>query len=177
MRNQRELVIGGLLVLWGLMVLISNLVGVSFWAFCWPSALILVGVWLLLRPKLAKAGMHVNINPFSNVRRSGSWAVTSEEFWTFVGDTRLDLTQAEFASNEVTFHVYGFVGNVRLRLPHDTGFSVSSLAFVHDARILGQKHDSVIAPVDYTSENYATAERKVRLETFFFVIDLDIEQD
>lgn len=180
MYNRRKTVgpfiFGGLLILWGVLILTSKLLHIDFWAICWPSLLILIGVWLLLRPRLVLGGAPVNIRPLADIRRSGTWRVGNEEIWTLVGDTRLDMTQAEIPPGETTFRVYGFVGDVVLRLPPEVGLCISSQAFLTENRMHGKKQDAFLSPYDYTSPDYENTERKLRLETYFFVVTLKVYQ-
>lgn len=176
MRNRGFVIVGGLLILWGILILLSELLNVDFSTICWPIALILVGVYLLVRPRMVIGKAQVNFSPLNNTRRSGPWQVVSEEIYTLVGDTRLDLTQAEVQPGETVLRVFGFVGDVRLYLPPHLAFSVSSWAFVNDSKILGQKYDRIINPLEYSSPGYESAEKKIRLETYFFVVDMDIFQ-
>lgn len=176
MRNRGFIIIGGLLILWGGLILLSDWLGIDFGTICWPVALILLGVFLLVRPRMAFGKARVTFSPLNNTRRSGPWQVTSEEIYTLVGDTRLDLTQVELPEGETVLRVFGFVGDINLYLPAGMDSAVSSWAFVNDAHILGQKYDRFISPVEYSSAGYSSAARKFRLETYFFVADLDIYQ-
>lgn len=176
MRNRGFIIIGGLLVLWGGLILLSDWLGIDFSTICWPVALILVGVYLLVRPRMVSGKAGVTFSPLNNTRRSGPWQVASEEIYTLVGDTRLDLTQADLPEGETILRVFGFVGDIKLYLPVGMEFAVSSWAFLNDAHILGQKHDRFISPVEYSSAGYSSAARKFRLEIYFFVADLDVYQ-
>lgn len=176
MRNRGFIIVGGLLILWGGLLLLSELLQIDFGSICWPVALILVGVYLLVRPRMVIGKAQINVSLLNNTRRSGPWQVVSEEIYTLVGDTRLDLTQAEIPDGESVLRVFGFVGDVKLHLPAGLPFSVSSWAFFNDARIGGEKYDRFVSPVEFASEGYETATKKFRLETYFFVADLDIYQ-
>ena len=110
MRNQGQIFIGAVLVFLGLLYIISNVFHIDIGAICWPTALILLGVWLIWRPKLTLGGGAVNINPLCNIRRSGAWPVEPEEIWMFVGDVRLYFSQTEIPSGETAFRIFGFVG-------------------------------------------------------------------
>ena len=66
--------------------------------------------------------------------------------------------------------------DVRLRLPQQVGCSISSVAFLSETRIMGNKQDTFVAPFEYTSPGYESAERKIRLETWFFVANIRLEQ-
>jgi predicted membrane protein len=176
MRNRGALFIGSLLVIFGLALLLGNLLNINIWAICWPVGLILIGIWLVLRPRLALPGTLVNIRFIDDEKRYGPWQASNEEFWSFINSIRLDLTKASLPPGETILHMYGFVGNPYILVPQDVGFSISSIAFLTSARINGHKSDQFVAPATFTSDNYASAERKIRLESYFFVMDLDAKQ-
>jgi hypothetical protein len=177
MRNRGQLYLGGSLVLFGLLILIANLLDINIWAVCGPTALILFGVWLIARPVLNVPGSGVNLNLFANINRVGEWQLKDEEIWMFVGDIRLDLTRAQIPLGETTLRVLGFVGDVDLLIPQGAGFSLQAMAIVNDAKIEGQKnYVRVLSPYQYTSDNYQAVEQKIRIETTFFVGDLTVNQ-
>jgi hypothetical protein len=163
MRNQGQIYIGAAIILIGLLLLIGNVFDVDVGALCLPLGLILLGVWLLLRPQLVGPDTALRMRVFGPI-------------WLFVGDVILDFTRAEIPPGETPIRVYGFVSSIRVTVPQDVGVAVSSTAFVTDARMLGQKRESFLAPVELTSDGYETAERKVRLETIFFVADVRVKQ-
>ncbi len=175
MRIRGEFIFGGFLLILGLAILIGNLSGVKFEDICWPTALILLGIWLLVRPRLISPGTGFRLMPFGNLRRSGSWKLEGEEVWMFIGDTRYDLSQAEIPAGETVLRVFAFIGDVKIRMPQGVGLSVMAVAFINDTKILGQKRDSFLVPVEFSTPDYASAERKVRLETFFFIADIDVD--
>jgi predicted membrane protein len=63
---------------------------------------------------------------------------------------------------------------VKVYVPEDVGVSVSSSAFVTDARVLGEKRDSFLAPVNIASANYETAKKKIHIESACFVGDIKV---
>ena len=176
MRNRGPLFIDSLLVVFGIVLLLGNLFQINVWKLCWPTGLILVGVWLLLRPRFALPGTFVNIRFIADDKRYGTWQVGNEEIWSFIGDVRLDMTQANIPPGETTYQMYGFIGDLDILVPKDVGFSISSTAFLTSARINGRKSDSFLVPATYASENYASVERKIRLESYFFIADVDARQ-
>jgi len=176
MRNYGLMLIGVVIVLFGLMSLIGALFDIDVGDFCFPVGLILLGVWILIRPRLVRPDRALQTRVFGPIRRDGAWQVTDEELWLFVGDVNLDLTQAEIPLGETLIRVSGFVGNVRLFVPEGVGVSVSSTGLVSDVRLLGQRRDGFLAPIDLVSDSYETAERKVRLEMVFFVSDVRVRQ-
>jgi predicted membrane protein len=52
--------------------------------------------------------------------------------------------------------------------------SISSWAFLTDGKVFGKKEQSFVVPFQAASDDYETAERKVRVESYFFVNDLTI---
>lgn len=174
MRNQGQLFLGGLLIFLGLLFLVGTLFRINVWAFCWPIGLILLGGWILLRPQMVAPGTSVHVTPLGSIVRVGSWRVANEEFWLFVGDAKFDLTQADIPTGESTLRLFGFVGDVVLTIPTGVGVAVASTAFVNDLKILGRHEESFIMPFNFASDDYASAERKVRLEVTHFVASVKV---
>jgi lia operon protein LiaF len=176
MRNQGQLIIGSILVLLGLMFLISNLFDIRLGAFCWPSALILLGAWLLLRPRMVAPDTAVVYRIIGNIEREGAWQVSDEEIWSLIGNVELDMSEALIPAGETRIRIYGFAGDVKAIVPADVGVAVSSYAFAASTNVLGQKNDGVLSPVDVTSDNYKAADRRLRLEITFFAGDVKVRQ-
>lgn len=176
MRTRGQLILGGFLLFLGLMSLLSVIFDVDFGAFCWPIGLILVGVWLLLRPRYTRSEGSVFIRPIGDLHRRGTWQVTDQEIWIIIGDTDLDFTEAIIPIGETTLRVYGFVGSVDVRAPSSVGLSVSSTSFVTDSKLWGEKRDYFLTPFTRTSEGYESADRKIHVEIMYFVADLRVEQ-
>lgn len=176
MRSQGQLVIGLGIIAIGVIILIGNVFDINLWGLCWPTALILLGLWLLLRPRMVREGAEVTLIPIGDVQRDENWDLEDEEFWVFVGDLDLDLARAEIPVGELNYRVYGFVGDVELIVPADVGVSVSSTAFVSTIKAFGDKQEHFLSPARVTSDNYDTAERRVRLEAYSFIGDVKVRQ-
>lgn len=176
MSNKRQIFIGGTITLLGLMLLIGSIFKVDVGDFCFPVGLILLGVFLLLRPRLIGPDESVQLKLLGDIRRHGDWQVADEEIWIGVGDVRLDMTGADIPTGETQIRVLGFVGGVRLLAPQGVGVSVSSTSFFTDARMLGQKRDSFLTPIHLASDGYETAERKIQLEVNCFVGNIRVRQ-
>ena len=174
MRNQGQLFLGGLLIFLGVLFLFGSLFHINVWAFCWPVGLILLGGWILLRPQMVTPGTPVRVTLLGSIARIGSWRVTNEEFWLFVGDAKFDMTRADIPAGETTLRLFGFVGDVALTVPPGVGIAVASTAFVTDLKILGRQAENFVMPYSFTSDDYATAERKVRLEVTHFVASVKV---
>jgi lia operon protein LiaF len=176
MRKQSQVILGLVLILIGLMFMVGVLFRVNVWTFCWPVGLIALGGWLLLRPVLARPGTKVRVHPLAEVRRKGVWDVGDEEIWIFVGDVRLDLSEASLAPGESTIKVYGLVGEVNLIVPEGLPVSVSSYAILTDGKVYGKKQERFVTPVQIESDEYDMAAARVKLECFFVVNDLKVKR-
>jgi len=176
MRNQGQLILGVVVVAVGAVLLIGNLFDVDVWVLCWPIGLIVLGLLLLLQPQLISSDATSRQKLLGDIRRRGEWEVTDEEFWLGIGDVTLDMTQAEIPPGETHLRVAQLIGDVRVSVPEEVGLSLSSTAMVGSVRAFGRKRDIFFTPLRLTSENYETAERKVRLETSMFVGDVRIRQ-
>jgi hypothetical protein len=174
MRNWGMIVVGGFLVLIGLMSVISAIFDVNLSSICWPTLLILVGVLLLVGPRIGFPGENVQLRPLADIKRRDAWQVTDEEIWTFVGDVRLDFSQADIPPGVTTIRLVGFVGDVNLYIPEGFNYSISSTAFLTDIKVLGKKRQVFVSTLLEESEGYQSAESKIRLEMLYFVNDLDI---
>ncbi len=174
MKKQTQILLGSVLIGFGFLIFLSNLLDIDFGAICWPSFLILVGILIIVRPRIAPEGTDVQMLLFGDLRRSGEWDVMDQEIWSFVGDIDLDFTQANFAEAEVTYKLYRFVGDLDIIVPKDMGISVSSMGFVTEAHLEGKKRGGLVTPVRYTSENFESAAKRIRLEMISFVADLKV---
>ncbi len=175
MRNSGVLFFGGLLILIGVMILAGSLFNVNIWNYFWPVLLILLGLWVLVRPRWVGPSGQANFLFFSNLRRKGDWQVKNEEIWSFLGDVYLDMTTAQIPAGETVYRVYGFIGDVNLIVPAGVGVNISSAAFINESRLFGRKHSTIVLPIDVASEGYEAAERKVRLDVAFFISDVKVK--
>jgi predicted membrane protein len=181
--DHRQTIVGLGIIAVGLFVLISNLTGVNLCGAVCPLALILLGVALILRVRRTDPGTVFQVNligdvhlpPAGDARQEGK-PVSNRELWVGIGDVDLDLEDKLIPAGETKFRVFGFVGEVNLRVPEGVGVSLSSLAFVTDAKILGFQQTHILTPIDFSSDGYEEIERKIRLEILAFVSDVRVRQ-
>lgn len=176
MRNRGQLIFGVVLVFFGLVFLMSTLFNVDLWPFCWSIGLIGLGVWLVLRPRLAGPGMNTEVSLIGDFRRAGSWEVKNEEIWIGVGDVDLDFLQTSVSPGETVLRIYTFVSDIDIFIPRTVGVAVHAAGLVVDAKLLGQEEQTFLSPVEVTSEGYASADCKVRIELTGFVCDISVRQ-
>ena len=169
MSNRAQIIVGALIVLFGVFLLLSMWLEIDVWAVCLPSALILLGVWLLFRPWLMKTDTGIRFMLLGDVRRRGEWQVADEEIWIGVGDVRLDMSQADVPPGETILRVIGLVGDVRVVIPAGLGLTLHSTALVADIRTPEGKRDAILTPYRWTTDGYEAAECRVSLEVIRFV--------
>ncbi len=177
MNNKGQVFWGLALLILGIVLLLGRLLDINLGAFCWPTALILLGIWLIARPRMVDDERRIEQRLLGDIRRSGRWTLTDEEIWLGVGDVRLDLSEAEIPAYETTLRVYGFVGELHLLVPEDIGVSVTSTSFFTEARLWGDKEDVFATTMTRRTPNYEHAERRVNVICSFFVVDLKVRQD
>jgi lia operon protein LiaF len=174
MRKKTQIVVGVVIITWGLLLLIGNLLQINIWAYVWPLILIGLGVWLLTRPH--KQGRYTHVVLLGDQRRRGAWQVRDEDLFSLIGDVTLDLTEAEIPVGETTLRMQGFVNSVVVKVPDDVGLAITSTAFVTSAYVFGHKRDYILTPYELETDNYHEVDRRVRLELVYFVADLKVRR-
>lgn len=177
MRTQGQLILALGLVFVGAIFLAGNLFGFDTAVLCWPLALILAGVFVIVRPRIVPAGTAVEMKLLGDTVRRGMWDVTSQEIWSGVGKVTLDFSQASIPPGVTRLRVIGFIGDVRVNIPATAGIAISTAAFINKALILGEKRENFLSPVEWSSPRYEAAERKVFIEMLFFIVDLNVGGD
>lgn len=172
MRLHGQVLFGLLIVIVGLAILVGNLLDIDAGQLCFPTGLILLGLWLLLRPRLVGPDTALRMRIFGPIRRSGIWPVSDEEIWLFIGDVRLDMTEAEIAAGVANIKIFSFIGNVRLQVPEGVAVRLSSMAVINDVRLFGKRSSGFLIPAHISSQGYETAERKVHVESMAFISDM-----
>ena len=176
MRHQGQFYLGITIVAAGVLLLLANIFNINLGILCWPTAFILLGVFLILRPKMVQPGTEMTQKFLGEVERSGSWQVVDEEFWYFVGDLELDMTKADIPDGVTNLRAFGFVGDIDLLVPADVGVQLTSTALVSDVSLPESHEETILSPVTLQTSNYKLADRKINLKTTFFVGDVKIRQ-
>lgn len=175
MRNQGMALIGALLMIGGIVFLLSNLFDFNIWAVCFPLGLILLGVFVLVRPRMVGPDTKSHVAFVDEVERAGSWTLANEEHWAFVLDATFDLTKADIPPGETLIRAFGFVNDVEIFVPADVGLALDLSSFVTSIkRDGGEEETSFLAPVRWRSDGYKGLERRVRFELTQFVGDVKV---
>jgi predicted membrane protein len=168
------MIFGVILVVLGLLALISNLTGIDFGAFCFPTVLILLGVWVLLRPRMVRGDREIHFQLLGDVKRMSDWTVQKEEIWSFIGDIDLDLGRAQVPPGETGIHAYNFIGDVEIYVPAGVGLMLVADGFLNSIKWMGAKQDNFFTSSQLTTPGYEQAERRVRVEVTSFIGDIKV---
>ena len=66
-----------------------------------------------------------------------------------------------------------FVGSVSITKPDDVGLRIKTNSFLTDSKIRGAKGETFFSGLDYQSEGYEEAAKKLDMQLNGFVIELD----
>ena len=174
MRNNKQLLLGGSILIFGLIILLGNIFKISLWSFIWPILLIAFGVYIIFRQRNIQDHSDISFRFTSNMKRSGKWVVNSGEYWRFVSELNLDLTEADIPEGENVWRIFGFVNEIRLRVPSNLAVAITAHAFVNEKNINGEKEDLIFVPLEWYSENYNDSSNRFRIEANGFVVDTRI---
>ncbi len=83
---------------------------------------------------------------------------------TFIGEVRLDLTQATFPDGETPIHVSTAIGEVRVLLPADVAASVRATSMLGDSEALGRTSGAFLGDARAETDGYSEATRRIRVE-------------
>ena len=160
----------------GLLFLLSALTGFNLWGLICPAALILIGVALIVRTRRVDSNTDFSVKAIGDIRRRDGEKLKNQEIWVGIADVDFFPAEPDIPTGETRLRLLGFVGDLDLRIPEGVGLSIASLAFVTEAKILGNKTSNIVTPFEYASPGYAEAERKIRLEATFFVADIKVRR-
>jgi len=176
MQNRSQVLVGTFLLLLGIGFLLANVLKINFWAICFPAGLILIGVLLLVRPKVFDTSSTSSWYLFGNVKRGSEWTPADEEIWLLFGDVQLDFTQTQLPVGETNIRLNGLIGDVDVIAPADAGVAVSASGLIVELRTPTDKVDRFLSSANSASLNYPSAERKLLLSTTFLIGDIDVLQ-
>lgn len=177
MQNRGMVFIALLIILAGVLLLLGNLFNLDIGTFCWPLGLILLGAFLIFRPRMAGPDTNTHMTFIGDIRRNGPGELEQEEIWGFITDVEYDLTKYDIPPGETIISNNSFIGDVEIFAPMDVGVYVSASAFFSELKVDGEKSaDSFLSPVNYKTDGYKMAERRVRFELNHFIADVKLRR-
>jgi predicted membrane protein len=176
MRKQGLVVMGIALIVLGVLGVLGSLLDIRWGNWFWPLALIGLGAWMILRPRMLPEGVTVTQKVLGDVRREGAWQVVNEEIAVVLGDVRLDMSQADLRDGVTSIAVKHLLGDTKLKLPEDVGLDLTVNELIADVKVFGAKHEGFATPVHVVSEGYELAQKKVKLQVDCLLGDVRVER-
>jgi lia operon protein LiaF len=95
----------------------------------------------------------------------------------FIGDTVLDLTNAQIPYGETKINISAFVGDIKVYIPDDMnlGVSVNGSSFIGDMQVLEQSRSGFMSNVQCKTPYYKESGKKVRINVSCFIGDIKVK--
>lgn len=170
-RTQKWLAI--FMIILGVISIFSLLTGRSAGALFWPVTFIFVGLLLIMRPPNILP-QDLRLHFATEVDEHGEWDVEPRSYLAFANEINLDMRTARIPSGETLITASGFATELSLILPPGVGLAVKANAFSTEASVFGDRQEHVFSGLDYTSEGYAQAEKRLRFELSGFAVELNV---
>lgn len=170
-----QIIFGIVLIVLGVFSLIDTIFNVNPWRYFGPLLLVGLGVLIIMRPRIAGNDVKVQMPILGDIRKKGFWEATQHEIWWIVGTSRLDFTEASFPAGDAMIRIFGFVTDVKITLPEDVGLQVNSTAIVSEIKDSKKKAERILNTLDYQSDNFSSAEKRVIIQTLGFVSEVRVK--
>ncbi len=169
--------LGGLiLIILGIILLLENF-DIDVWEYIWPLAIILVGVYLILRSN-RRSESRSNLSEFRVLGDSRHAGFTGEIDGTdishFIGDVELGLAGAQLKPGVNKLHISMFIGDIRIMIPEGMPVSASCSAAFGDIRVFDRKEEGIFLSVRENSPDYESADKKLHISCSAFVGDITV---
>ncbi|GAB6988385.1 cell wall-active antibiotics response protein LiaF [Paenibacillus pini] len=96
----------------------------------------------------------------------------------FIGDSVLDLTNAQIPYGETKINLSAFIGDIKVYVPHDAdlGIRVNSSSFIGDMTIIGETRSGFMSNVDIKTPYYKEASKKIKINVSAFIGDIKVNR-
>lgn len=102
---------------------------------------------------------------------------TSRSVHAWIGDTRIDLSQATFPEGESTLTVEAWIGDVKVLVPRDLAVRVRGrVGVAGELELLGKKRDGLFLDVTASSQDYDEAARRLFVDASIFVGNVKVRR-
>ncbi len=186
MRTRSRLLLGLLLIIVGGVFMVIQVFNLDFdlgdmISTFWPVALILTGFYLIWRQRRRRhtdPDVQVVEKAFGNIKLSGADlnpdGIDAE---LGVGEIRIDLTGAIFGNKEHQMRVQVGIGEVKIILPKNIPISTKASVGIGVANLFGRRESGMGVDLNFVSEGYATAAKKLRITAGTGIGEIDICRD
>jgi len=166
-------IIGGLLVFFGIVALINAIWHIELGRYLWPILLIGAGVLLLVKPRLPGWWMFDWMTEADYSHKGESYQKEAGQSG-FIGDRTIELLESDLPVGQTHYSLKGFIGDITFRIPAEVGIKVRGNCFVSQVDLFGEESTGVMAPVEAQSAHFDSAAKQVIVDMNYFVCDLKI---
>lgn len=175
MRNRGLVTIAILIIVLGVVLLLGNIFRLNLGAFCVPLGLILLGIFVLLRPSTVESGTLSHTVLIGDFDRAGPGELTAEEYWGLIVEAKYDLTKFEIPVGETVINGFSFIGDIEIFAPADIGVEINGSSFVTEFKQDGEEEETYfLSPLNWKSDGYKMMERRVRFDMTQFIGDIKL---
>jgi predicted membrane protein len=150
----------------------------------WPAILIIIGLWVIVKAKGSAQANEVRSqyttigdqeesspsdtvamsSVFGDVRMTiGSKNFQGGHISTVFGDVVVDLSSLEIAAGEKELMLHNVFGDIRIKPPEHVVFALQGNAVAGDINILEKKQNGLFPKLDYTSQGFTHASKRLRI--------------
>ena len=150
----------------------------------WPVILICIGLWIIFKPKERGQGNGKEVHHFhagdkevksdservamSNVFGNVNVTIHSKSFQggtisTVFGDVVVDLTEIDILSGDKDLTLHNVFGDIKVHPPKNVAFSIQGNSVAGDITFSGNKQSGFFPKLDYKSEGYDQAQKRLRI--------------
>jgi predicted membrane protein len=176
MKNKTAILIGSALIILGAFSIIDILFSINLWSLIFPFILIGLGLLILFRPNTLPEGSNFIFRFINETDKSHPWTVEPAEYWSFVCNMKMNLSQAIIPEGETFINMYSFVNDLDIILPTDAGLKLKARGFVHDTKVKGQNTDHLLAAFEFETPDYKNQPRKIYIQSLSFVSEVEINE-
>ncbi|WP_226576761.1 cell wall-active antibiotics response protein LiaF [Halobacillus litoralis] len=155
----------------------------------WPLIFIYAGVRMFFRKRSASSVKYdsgdpsVKMAPKSKPMVIGdhsfneeNWKVEPMNLWNGVGDYKFDFTKAFIPDEDTPITVRGWVGDVKMFVPQHIPYRVEAKVKTGDIKVSGHKAEGFNRTLNYETDDYETATRRLTIHIDLGVGSIKIVQ-
>jgi len=104
------------------------------------------------------------------------WELENMDLESWIGDIRLDLSQAHFEEGERAIRIFNLIGNVDIFVPRVLPSAVEVNSVIGKISLPGKKADGFFRWLSFTSPEYQSADKRVMIRVRNIIGDVNILQ-
>ena len=91
-------------------------------------------------------------------------------------DYRFDFSKAHIPEGETPIELVGWIGDIKILVPLEVEFAVRARGVIGDIYVAGQERDGIQPNVEYRTQGFDEASRRLTFLVDYRIIDLRIDR-